>query len=471
VTTPVEREVKGWLLVRSGAQTGVRYAIAPSGTRIGRAPENEIVLAGPEAAGVSARHAEVLVEQGVYRLRDLESTNGTYVDAERVVEAELRPGAVIRLAAQGPELTFVLDDEVPANLDSTQVIRETDVPTPPAPAPAAPHIEELLSDAVHRARRARAHGFGDQTIGILRDAVHEAMRHTRRRSRVIISILAVGLVVVSAGAAWRVTRITRERQALDNRIRTVEAQLEKATDPEQAEKLLTELDVYEGEGERLRRNPLWRVGMRNPDFETEEIRALMAEFGAEVYSVPSDFTDRVKHYIAEYRGPNRPHMTKALGEFQPKVQLMRRVLEEEKLPPDLAFVPVVESALGGGTSEAGAAGWWQFTAATARQYGLRVESGLDQRTDPVASTRAACRLLRDLIIEFGNGSSVMLALAAYNGGLSKVKSAVRHVKDPIRQRNFWYLYRTKALPAETREYVPKVVAAMIVGRNAEHYGF
>jgi membrane-bound lytic murein transglycosylase D len=96
---------------------------------------------------------------------------------------------------------------------------------------------------------------------------------------------------------------------------------------------------------------------------------------------------------------------------------------------------------------------------------------LDQRTDPVASTRAACRLLRDLIIEFGNGSSVMLALAAYNGGLSKVKSAVRHVKDPIRQRNFWYLYRTKALPAETREYVPKVVAAMIVGRNAEHYGF
>ena len=64
--------------------------------------------------------------------------------------------------------------------------------------------------------------------------------------------------------------------------------------------------------------------------------------------------------------------------------------------------------------------------------------------------------LANLILDFGAGSSVMLALAAYDSGTTKVKQAVAHtVRDPIKQRNFWYLYRTRSLPLETREYVPK----------------
>jgi membrane-bound lytic murein transglycosylase D len=66
----------------------------------------------------------------------------------------------------------------------------------------------------------------------------------------------------------------------------------------------------------------------------------------------------------------------------------------------------------------------------------------------------------------------MLALAAYDLGPTKVKQAIiATVHDPIKQRNFWYLYRVNALPKETREYVPKVVAAMIIGRNPQHFGF
>jgi membrane-bound lytic murein transglycosylase D len=66
----------------------------------------------------------------------------------------------------------------------------------------------------------------------------------------------------------------------------------------------------------------------------------------------------------------------------------------------------------------------------------------------------------------------MLALAAYNSGPTKVKQAVmKTVRDPIKQRNFWYLYRVRALPAETREYVPKVAAVMIIGRNPGKFGF
>ena len=143
------------------------------------------------------------------------------------------------------------------------------------------------------------------------------------------------------------------------------------------------------------------------------------------------------------------------------------------MPADLAYIPIVESALADDQeSSAGAAGPWQMTPATARAYGLRVDERTDERTDLVKSTRASCRYLKDLILDFGAGSSVMLALAAYNLGPSKVKQAVMNtVHDPIKQRNFWYLYRINALPKETREYVPKVVAAMIIGRNPRHFGF
>jgi membrane-bound lytic murein transglycosylase D len=148
------------------------------------------------------------------------------------------------------------------------------------------------------------------------------------------------------------------------------------------------------------------------------------------------------------------------------------VLEENHLPPDLVYVPLVESALGDEASAAGAVGIWQFTAATGKAYGLRIDGRVDERKDVLKATRAACRYLRELILDFGAGSSIMLALAAYDLGPTRVKQAIlKNVQDPIKQRNFWYLYRTRSIPPETREYVPKVMAAIIIGRNPQHFGF
>ena len=96
---------------------------------------------------------------------------------------------------------------------------------------------------------------------------------------------------------------------------------------------------------------------------------------------------------------------------------------------------------------------------------------MDERFDVDKSTHAAARYIRSLILEFGSGNSVMLALAAYNTGPTRVRQAVRKVKDPIKQRNFWHLYQVGALPRETREYVPKIFAAIIIGRNPEEFGF
>jgi membrane-bound lytic murein transglycosylase D len=176
--------------------------------------------------------------------------------------------------------------------------------------------------------------------------------------------------------------------------------------------------------------------------------------------------------MKQYQERDRPHMERAVGRARRQLDTIRQIFESQHLPPDLAYMVLVESAfISGSHSPAGAAGLWQFTPATARAYGLRITEQLDERLDLRKSTLGAGRYIRELILDFGAGSSVMLALAAYNVGPGKVKQAVRKVQDPIKQRNFWYLYRVRALPVETREYVPKIIAVMIIGRNLEHFGF
>ena len=469
----VAEQGNAWLISQPGAPVQFRYMISKDCTSVGRSADNDVIIQGPENTSVSVHHCEIKRQDDGFRIRDLDSTNGTFLNGERITEAELCAPATIRLSPNGPELTFDYSDEVAAPpLEATQVIPEGIV----AP-PAAGTYEGLLSDAVEQSRRARAHGLADQTMTIMRDALNQALRRTGRRFRFVILVLGGLLLAVSATAAWRITQLSHEKRAIDGRIQDIERRLQQAQNLGEADRLITQLDTYQDEGEQLQRALLYRFGGREfggheTDFVTGEIRRLMAEFGAEVYSVPPEFTERAHHYIEEYQGSNHPLMERALGESAPQFNLVRHVLEENHLPPDLGYVPLVESALGDDESAAGAAGIWQFTPATAKAYGLRVNGQVDERKDVMKATRAACRYLRELILDFGSGSSVMLALAAYDLGPTKVKQAIlKNVQDPIKQRNFWYLYRTRSLPPETREYVPKVMAAIIIGRNPGHFGF
>jgi hypothetical protein len=182
----------------------------------------------------------------------------------------------------------------------------------------------------------------------------------------------------------------------------------------------------------LERSVLYRYALRQKEsFINQEIRTIMTEFGAETYSVPPEFEQRVNQHIEHYNGPDRPLMERALNEARGKLSVIRTMLEADKLPPDLAYMPLVESALAQNqASAAGAVGPWQLTPATARALGLRVDGGVDERLDLHKATQAGCRYLRNLILDFGAGSSVMLALAAYNLGPTRVKQAITKVEDP-----------------------------------------
>jgi membrane-bound lytic murein transglycosylase D len=145
--------------------------------------------------------------------------------------------------------------------------------------------------------------------------------------------------------------------------------------------------------------------------------------------------------------------------------MIHDVLRKHDLPEDLAFTAMIESGFNPvAVSRAGAKGLWQFMADTGRRYGLRVDSWVDERLDPEKSTAAAAAYLRDLYKQFG---SWILALAAYNAGEMTVVRAIRATGSD----DFWTMVTTPWLQTETKEFVPQIHAATMIGRDPDRYGF
>ena len=141
------------------------------------------------------------------------------------------------------------------------------------------------------------------------------------------------------------------------------------------------------------------------------------------------------------------------------------VFQQKGLPEELVFTAMIESGFNPvAVSHAGAKGLWQFMAPTARLYGLRVDRWLDERLDPEKSTVAAANYLRDLYTVFGSWD---LAQAAYNAGEVRVQQAIQRTGS----RDFWRLHRSPILLEETKNFVPAIHAATLIGREPERYGF
>ena len=145
--------------------------------------------------------------------------------------------------------------------------------------------------------------------------------------------------------------------------------------------------------------------------------------------------------------------------------MARRIFAEEGIPQDLAAMAHIESGFRhNARSPARALGLWQFMRGTARLYGLRCDSYVDERLDPEKSTRAAARYLRDLYKEFGDW---YLAMAAYNTGSGRVARAIRRTGS----RDFWHIAGSRYLVNETRNFVPAILSATILSKSPGAYGY
>ena len=204
-----------------------------------------------------------------------------------------------------------------------------------------------------------------------------------------------------------------------------------------------------------------------PAAEAETKEAVKADLELTEHDVPIPQNGKVLSYVELFQGKLRDYIQESLTRGAKYLPMIQNVFRAEGLPLDLAFIPIIESGFKtNALSRASAKGPWQFMTPTAREQGLKYDWYVDERSDPEKSTVAAAKYLKSLSRLF-NGDW-HLVLAAYNGGLGRLQRAMKNG----RTDDFWKLTETtRYLPKETREYVPMILAAMIVGRNPAQYGF
>ena len=227
---------------------------------------------------------------------------------------------------------------------------------------------------------------------------------------------------------------------------------------------------FEEKEKLANRNAL--IGAAKIDDSGDHHRKVYFLYGAEhlklensYFDIPVVYKPAVKKWIKYFLNRGRGFFERYSARSGRYAPLMGKILEEKGLPRDLIFLAMAESGFQNhAKSWARAVGPWQFMPFTGKRYGLKINWYVDERRDPIKATVAAAAYLKDLYELFGNWE---LAAAGYNAGEGKVRRAIRRYKT----ENFWKISKGRYLKNETRNYVPKIMALAIIGKNLKSFGF
>ncbi|MBN1983126.1 MAG: transglycosylase SLT domain-containing protein [Chitinivibrionales bacterium] len=306
-------------------------------------------------------------------------------------------------------------------------------------------------------------------------------KNSRKRWLMVISILTSLFIIIVAGLSVQMFQyrdMLKKGLSLEDQLDAYEKRIFEANrNPEQNQeelgRLITEFDMLNQKLSTVKGN------IRNDDqqkFYTNEterfIDDLMKRFGETNYHIPPAMVEPVEYHIVVYSTNLKSKVTRYMKRKDLYMPMIRNIFLKNSLPEELGYIAMLESGFNPrALSSAGARGLWQFMPQTGRQFGLRVDEMVDERCDAIKSTYAAAEYFKDLIGIFGGKSSVMFAMAAYNAGEGRVIGALRKIANPIKDRDFWYIYRMGYLAEETNEYIPRVLAMMIIDKDPRKYGF
>ncbi len=240
----------------------------------------------------------------------------------------------------------------------------------------------------------------------------------------------------------------------DNQIASPVSSL--STDPEL---LLVEAETEQcltDELEALRHTGTWQA-QNDPAFQgsTKEIS----------YDFPIVINKQVEAYLDIFQNKQKKTFSRWLTRSGKYIPMFQKELRDAGLPEDLAYLAMIESGFNQRAySRAKAVGLWQFMRATGKEYNLRIDKYVDERRHAEKSTKAAVAFLSDLYAQFGDWH---LAVAGYNAGAGKIGRGLKRYKTD----NFWDLAQHRYLRLETKRYVPKLIAAILISKNPEQYGF
>jgi soluble lytic murein transglycosylase-like protein/pSer/pThr/pTyr-binding forkhead associated (FHA) protein len=478
-----------YFLERIDLLKGGRLPLSGGPVSIGRSPGNTFVLTADDRC-VSAYHAVIYADPQRMLLQDLQSTNGTFVNGRRVHECILEAGDEIGLGRSGPKFRVAADDggigvnDVNGvnginrmngmksintinsinNVDSINDINHIDNINinDSGDVNSANNIGNI--DAIDPDASIDAALTGIAMPPPRSDDGEDERSPMKRRFIIAAAIIAFA-AVLAAIAMFALIR------ALSSPTPSTPKESAAGKDFFSAASIPTTSTIPTATPTTT--STQTSISASTPTSTTRDrIDAVLARFGEEEYRAPPEMVERVEYYLDLYKGAMRGTVALWMQRGRRYFPMIRAVFSEKNIPLELAYVSMLESGFNTqAVSPAGAVGMWQFMPQTARRYGLRVGGGVDERTDPEKATRAAAASFKDLIAIFGSRSSTLLCMAAYNAGEQRVINALKRIDDPVRDRDFWYLYRMGWLARETNEYIPQVIALIIISDNPGEYGF
>ncbi len=521
-----------YLEIIKGLEQGRRYPIRDGAISIGRSSSNTIALHSGERA-VSSHHAIVYKSPDKIMIQDMQSTNGTYVNENQIHEQELAPNDVIGFGKMGPRLKLVttetelteglaaaqaqeidtqartLENEnremgkKPPTSSTVNATRTADgiitrghsgEATIPLPASMTMEMEEKLLknkmgvDDMHslmknekRLEKILDRGKISESQATLLESAHGARKKTTNQWMIIVGIVSGVSLLIILFLGIRMMQYRRMLQkglTLEEKLDNYENEIFKANinpdiNKKDLARLIKDLEDTKKQLASVKEN------LNEDDYSkfymdtTEKlIDDIMVRFGETNYHIPQKMVERVKYHIGIYSGRMKSTIGRYLHRKNIYFPMINKIFQQKKLPTELAYISMLESGFNPkALSHAGARGLWQFMPHTGRRYGLKVTNNIDERCNPEKATYAAAEYFKDLIGIFGGKSSVMLAMAAYNAGEGRIMGALRKIDDPMRNRDFWYIYRMGYLAEETNEYIPRMLALMIIDENRDMYGF
>ena len=497
----------------SGSRSGTTLAFGREPIRLGRSASVEVRFHDTLDSVASGHHAQIVFERGAYQLLDLGSRNGTWLNGRKLTTKEaLRSGDRIGFGHPGGPVCEVDIDEVtfaPGEGDTAEQTIALEL-RPQSPAYDAQQDATRMANGLKQAmedtsslrvadglarqvaeRRAQAGGdrSGD-TVTLLAHAMNQATASVKSRERsrwqkllfgvggaALVVILLLGGVVLLQQREIR--QLEESKSTIDRQIQALQLSMQSETDPARLAAMEDSLATLTGSAQSALKELRLRDEVRAAELASggdeldREIRKILVKFNASTYAIPPIFRERLQFHINELATAG--NLKTIVGRKQRYWPMIMKEFSALGLPEEMAHIAWVESGFDPvAQSPAGALGLWQMTTTTAQSLGLTVGGGVDERLDPDKQTKAAATYLARLLSEFGE-DSFMLAMASYNRGENGVRRTLRQVaQDPggfrKDKRDFWHLYRLKLLPEETREYVPRVLAAAIVSGNPQKYG-
>jgi membrane-bound lytic murein transglycosylase D len=192
----------------------------------------------------------------------------------------------------------------------------------------------------------------------------------------------------------------------------------------------------------------------------------LPDVGLPISDIPLTLNSKVEYFLYYFQTSGKPSFSRWLSHSSRYIPMMKEILKREGMPEDLVYVAMIESGFQmHARSWASAVGPWQFMSETGRRYALRIDQWIDERKDPVKATSAAALYLKELYGMFKG--DWYLAAAGYNAGENKIMRAI----SMYNTSDFWEISRGSYLKRETKEYVPKLLAAAIIAKDPARYGF